>query len=85
MVSEMFNMFDQDGSGEIELEEIAKAFETMGKLTKETREQLKAHFEFMDRDGSGTCRHGLCIYSLVVFRICAVARVLASLANKKPS
>lgn len=46
-------MFDTDGSGEIELDEIAKAFKTTGKLTEETRAQLKAHFDFMDSDGSG--------------------------------
>ena len=47
-------MFDRDGSGEIELDEIARAFKTTGKLTDETRAQLKAHFDFMDSDGSGT-------------------------------
>lgn len=46
-------MFDSDGSGEIELNEMAKAFKTTGKLTDETRAQLKAHFDFMDSDGSG--------------------------------
>ena len=50
---DVFNMFDTDGSGEIELDEIAKAFKTTGKLTDETRAQLKAHFDFMDSDGSG--------------------------------
>lgn len=53
VVAEVFNMFDLDGSGEIELDEIARAFRTMGKLTDETLEQLKAHFNFMDSDGSG--------------------------------
>ena len=53
IVMDVFNMFDTDGSGEIELDEIAKAFKTTGKLTDETRAQLKAHFDFMDSDGSG--------------------------------
>ncbi|CAM9143003.1 unnamed protein product [Ectocarpus fasciculatus] len=53
MVIDVFNMFDTDGSGEIELEEMAKAFKATGKLTDETRAQLEAHFEFMDSDGSG--------------------------------
>lgn len=53
IVMDVFNMFDTDGSGEIELDEIAKAFKTTGKLTSETRAQLKAHFDFMDSDGSG--------------------------------
>lgn len=48
-------MFDRDGSGEIELDEIARAFKTTGKLADETRAQLKAHFDFMDSDGSGMC------------------------------
>lgn len=57
MVIDVFNMFDTDGSGEIELEEMAKAFKATGKLTDDTRAQLEAHFEFMDSDGSGeeTC------------------------------
>lgn len=46
-------MFDQDGSGEIELDEISRAFRSMGKLTDGTRAQLEAHFAFMDSDGSG--------------------------------
>lgn len=50
---DVFDMFDTDGSGEIEIDEMAKAFKTTGKLTDETRAQLKAHFEFMDSDGSG--------------------------------
>ena len=54
IATELFNMFDRDGSGEIELDEIARAFKTTGKLTDETRAQLKAHFDFMDSDGSGT-------------------------------
>lgn len=53
IVMDVFNMFDTDGSGEIELDEIARAFKVTGKLTDETRAQLKAHFEFMDSDGSG--------------------------------
>lgn len=53
IATELFNMFDRDGSGEIELDEIARAFKTTGKLTHETRAQLKAHFDFMDSDGSG--------------------------------
>lgn len=53
IVTDVFNMFDTDGSGEIELDEIARAFKRTGKLTDETRAQLKAHFEFMDSDGSG--------------------------------
>ncbi|CAB1111810.1 unnamed protein product [Ectocarpus sp. CCAP 1310/34] len=53
IVIDVFNMFDTDGSGEIELEEMAKAFKATGKLTDETRAQLEAHFEFMDSDGSG--------------------------------
>ncbi|CAN0066456.1 unnamed protein product, partial [Hapterophycus canaliculatus] len=53
IVTDVFNMFDTDGSGEIELDEIAKAFKTTGKLTEETRAQLEAHFDFMDSDGSG--------------------------------
>lgn len=56
IMTDVFNMFDIDGSGEIELEEIAKAFKTTGKLTDETRAQLKAHFDFMDSDGSGEQR-----------------------------
>lgn len=46
-------MFDLDGSGEIDLGEIAKAFKSTGKFTDETRAQLEAHFAFMDSDGSG--------------------------------
>lgn len=53
IVTDVFNMFDTDGSGEIELDEIAKAFKTTGKLTDHTRAQLEAHFDFMDSDGSG--------------------------------
>lgn len=53
LLAEIFRMFDQDGSGEIELDEIARAFKSMGKLTAETRAQLEAHFAFMDSDGSG--------------------------------
>lgn len=58
IVTDVFNMFDTDGSGEIELDEIAKAFKTTGKLTEDTRAQLKAHFDFMDSDGSGKMNIG---------------------------
>lgn len=66
VVAEVFNMFDLDGSGEIELDEIARAFRTMGKLTDETREQLKAHFDFMDSDGSGAELLYVCVEQRIV-------------------
>lgn len=53
LLADIFRMFDLDGSGEIDLGEIAKAFKSTGKFTDETRAQLEAHFAFMDSDGSG--------------------------------
>lgn len=52
-MTDVFNMFDRDGSGEIELQEITTAFNRQGKATEKTRAKVKAHFDFMDSDGSG--------------------------------
>jgi hypothetical protein len=51
----MFQMFDQDGSGQIDLAEMQGAFDTQlsGELGAGVRRRIADHFSYMDKDGNG--------------------------------
>ena len=51
----MFRMFDQDGSGQIDLAEMQGAFDTQlsGELGAGVRQRIADHFSYMDKDGNG--------------------------------
>lgn len=50
--TEIFNLFDEDGSGEITVEELAKMMEALGRTM--TEDQLKAMVATVDTDGTGS-------------------------------
>mmetsp|Transcript_11752 Transcript_11752/g.15328 ORF Transcript_11752/g.15328 Transcript_11752/m.15328 type:complete len:302 (-) Transcript_11752:70-975(-) len=49
----MFDMFDTDGSGHIDIGEMRAVLPKLGMNDPTTRRRLAAQFDFMDRDGSG--------------------------------
>ena len=52
MIREAFNMFDEDGSGDIDKKEFSKLVQTLGlQLNKKKINEL---IEEIDKDGSGT-------------------------------
>jgi Ca2+-binding EF-hand superfamily protein len=48
-----FDRFDEDGSGELDLEEVVKAFQQMGVAGAMTDDEIQHLFEEHDQDGSG--------------------------------
>jgi len=52
-LKEYFNSLDEDGSGEVELDEMLAWLPKIGMGSQAQQDQVRDHFRFMDRDGSG--------------------------------
>ena len=52
-LQEYFSSLDDDGSGEVELDEMLAWLPKIGMGSQAQQDQVRDHFRFMDRDGSG--------------------------------